>query len=62
MKYRVVIKSLRHPHQRVVVTEQNTRANAETVLHRFRKLKWEERRPGVFSIGDVILVIEGSST
>lgn len=62
-KYRVVIKSLREPDgrceaPRVVVDSGLSLTSAASLLKRFPKLRWTERRPGVLTLDHISLVVE----
>ena len=57
MKYRLVIKDL-NTDDRVVVKSDQYLNDARVIQRRFTKLKWEERRPGVFTIDHIVLIVE----
>lgn len=64
MSKRVVIRSLKEATldgPRVVIGSNLSPKEAERMLRTFTKLKWEERRPGAFTIDHIMLCIEETS-
>jgi hypothetical protein len=59
-KQRLVIRDLRQPRDTppVVIEGSMTLREAAALQQRFTKLKWDRRRPYVYTIGDIALCVE----
>jgi glycerol-3-phosphate cytidylyltransferase-like family protein len=58
-RYRVVLKDMRKPRGSVIEIDDNlSKSDADRLLEQFTKLSWIPRRPGVYTIENVVLLVE----